>query len=119
MRFFAFALIALIAISCVSAQSQADLDKFKDYMDCIKKVKEPCQTTDKDCLAEQDKIEECSQKCKDDNASSQSDALSCVKKCTSTNKDVQTWYDATIACLSSSMTSFVLTFAIAIFALLF
>ncbi|EAS00177.1 transmembrane protein, putative (macronuclear) [Tetrahymena thermophila SB210] len=119
MRFFAFALLALIAISCVSAQSQADIDKAKKIFECINNIQEPCQATDKDCQAEQDKIDECSDKCKIDNASSQSGAMSCMKKCTSTNKDVQTWYDANMACLSSSMNSFVLTFAIALFALLY
>ncbi|KAL4482891.1 hypothetical protein ABPG74_018917 [Tetrahymena malaccensis] len=119
MRFFAIALLALIAIASVSAQSQADIDKAKKIMECVNNVKEPCQTSDKPCLAEQQKLEDCQDKCKKDNSNSTSDALSCAKKCTSTNKDVQAWADAQMACVSSSMISFTFAALIAAFALLF
>ncbi|KAL4482887.1 hypothetical protein ABPG74_018914 [Tetrahymena malaccensis] len=119
MRFFAIALLALIAIASVSAQSQADIDKLKSIAECMQKIKEPCQTSDKDCQAEQEKLEDCQDKCKKDNSNSMSDAFSCAKKCSSTNKDVQAWYDAQIACVSSSIISFAFAALISAFALLF
>ncbi|EAS00169.2 hypothetical protein TTHERM_00935450 (macronuclear) [Tetrahymena thermophila SB210] len=65
MRFFAFVLLALIAISCVSSQSY-NIQYAKNILDCINNVKEPCQTTGDYCQAEKQKINECSDKCKTD-----------------------------------------------------
>ncbi|KAL4482901.1 hypothetical protein ABPG74_018927 [Tetrahymena malaccensis] len=116
--FFAIALLALIAITSVSAQSQADLDKLKNYFNCMSKINPPCQDTDQPCLDEKNKIRDCQVKCQT-TSSSESDSLACQKKCTSTNKDVQTWYDATMACTSTSITTFVFSAFIAVFTLLF
>ncbi|EAS00168.2 hypothetical protein TTHERM_00935440 (macronuclear) [Tetrahymena thermophila SB210] len=107
MKFFAFALLALIAISFVSAQSKVDLNSNTKMFNCINNVKNPCQPTDNACLAEYTKISDCTNKCHTDNATTFStNYMSCAKKCTSTNKDVQTYYDAIIVCLNLSILCF-------------
>ncbi|EAS00498.1 transmembrane protein, putative (macronuclear) [Tetrahymena thermophila SB210] len=120
MRFFAITLLAVIAISSVSAQSQPDIEVEYKTIDCLQNNETYCQNTDKDCLTEQTKIVECEMICVEDNPSSKNDVLSCINfKCTSTNKNIQAWQKAINACLNSNITSFVLVFAIALFALLF
>ncbi|KAL4484665.1 hypothetical protein ABPG74_019842 [Tetrahymena malaccensis] len=118
MRIVAVALLALVALSAVHAQSASDIQKMTECMDEVQK-QPPCQKSDTDCQNAEDLADKCSGNCTS-SAKSFGDIASCLKsKCSSQNKDVQAYIDKQVKCLSSSVISFAFAALISAFAFLF
>ncbi|KAL4484661.1 hypothetical protein ABPG74_019838 [Tetrahymena malaccensis] len=109
MRYFAFALLAFVAINAVYAQDVSDDYKYK-VRNCTDKYERPC-IEDSSCLPAMNQLYECfNEKCA--NFTTESQMPNCYKKncaplfSNSTNSNITSFSDKFYSCLSSGITQF-------------